>query len=900
MQEYKSLELFAGCGGLALGLEQAGFNSIGLVEIDKSTANTLRANRPRWNVLCADIRDIASQNLEELFSIKRGELDLLSGGPPCQSFSTIGKRLGFADSRGQLFTYYAEFLRQLAPKMLLFENVKGLRGHDNGKTYATILQEFDNAGYITDYEILDAWDYGAPQRRQRLFTVGIRKDVYELCEFEFPTPHEYKPLLRDIKLDDHPGPADCAQYSENKKKVMELIPPGGCWKDLPEDIAKEYMKQCWYMPGGKTGILRRFKLDEPSFTIMTAPSSKQADRCHPYEVRPFSYRENARIQTFPDDWVFCGSLSSKYRQIGNAVPVSLAKDMGIKAHELLDRYYAVSSKEDTRMATRGDKKNNYEASEAFLQYEEEIVSNPAYAGMPDLRHDDGTIQWEAPSNRGSGVFQFSHDKRYQWWAEKAKEIGISTDEDKWISKVAKTIHPTKLHPCKVCGRVMDIRYCYLSANFMKRVQKLPFYDGSVEMDEITHIIDFVTAFVDTYGNKAYAALPGLLKCTQVKEFPRIPNDLSAWTKWIEEEYIPKEPSMLGPGAMSNAPDRLDGFHTFNRCCRSTADKGRSKENLASYSTDRRAFENWSDGNWITANKLMGFINSNPDMKKEHCANESSGGHHPRPCSADHIGPISLGFCHRPEFQFLCKPCNSAKNNRMYYSDVERLIEAENNGETVATWYANPVWQKCKSKVTDKESALRLSRVMRDNRNIAMMLLADFLKKNEYLFLLTLLNLEYADYEYEIIPNSVKINNQIVTVDFSRKASSLRYVSIQKTRKIRVAFAALDEYSRKGNRNGYTFTNREINALKAKAFSVLSGASSDLKAKNRELISILSNEENADAEIEKFIASFDYKELVNSKEFVAVKKILIDIMTAVANELSSNWDDPRYSREIADE
>lgn len=340
MKTFTSLELFAGCGGLALGLEMSGFTTIGLVEIDRSAAETLKTNRPNWNVICADIRDIASHNLEELFSIKKGELDLLSGGPPCQSFSTIGKRLGFADSRGQLFTYYTEFLRQLAPKMLIFENVKGLRGHDNGHTYATILEAFDAAGYVTNYEVLDAWDYGVPQRRQRLFTVGIRKDIHEICEFEFPKPHEYKPLLKDIKLDTDPGVEECARYSQNKQKVMELIPPGGCWKDLPEDIAKEYMKQCWYMPGGKTGILRRFKLDEPSFTIMTAPSSKQADRCHPFEIRPFSYRENARIQTFPDDWVFCGSLSSKYRQIGNAVPVALAKDMGTKAYELLDQYYS--------------------------------------------------------------------------------------------------------------------------------------------------------------------------------------------------------------------------------------------------------------------------------------------------------------------------------------------------------------------------------------------------------------------------------------------------------------------------------------------------------------------------------------------------------------------------------
>ena len=552
------------------------------------------------------------------------------------------------------------------------------------------------------------------------------------------------------------------------------------------------------------------------------------------------------------------------------------------------------------MATKGNKRINFEANEAFLQYEEEIVNHPAYAGMPDLRHDDETIQWEAPSNRGAGVFQFSHDKRYQWWVEKAVQIGISTEEDKWISKVAKTIHPTKQHPCKVCGCVMDIRYCYLSSNFIKRVQKLPFFDGAVEMEEVTHILDFITAFVDTYGDKAYDAIPALLKCTQVKEIPSLPHDLATWTSWIENNYIPKEPSMLSPGVMSNAPDRLDGFHTFNRCCRSTADKGRSKENLASYSTDRRAFENWSDGNWITANKLMGYINSNTDMNQEHCANESNGGLHPRPCSADHIGPISLGFCHRPEFQFLCKPCNSAKNNRMYYSDVCHLIEAEENGETVATWYANPIWQKCKSKVTDKESALRLSRVMRDNRNVAMMLLADFINRKEFLFLFTLLNLEYADYEYDITPSSARIIKQIVTVDFEKKTSTLRYVNIQKTRKIRVAFSSLSEYAQKENRNGFTYTNSAIEVLKKKAFLVLSKVDADLKEKNRVLTSILSGDEVNDAKIKAFLSSTNYAALKQKKEYIEVKKILIQIMDEVSTALSSNWDDPRYSREIIDE
>lgn len=543
---------------------------------------------------------------------------------------------------------------------------------------------------------------------------------------------------------------------------------------------------------------------------------------------------------------------------------------------------------------------NEEAIEAFLQYEEEIAAHPAYAGMPDLRYGDGSIQWETPSNRSSGIFRFSHDKRYNWWMKKAAEVGISTDEHQWISKVAKMIHPTKLHPCKICGRVMDIRYSYLSASLIGRVKKLPFYDGSVEMDELTHILDFVSSFTDIYGSRAFDALPGLLKCAQVKEIPPIPNNPGAWSAWIEQCYIPLEPSMLGPGAMANPPDRLDGFHTYNRCCRPSADTGRWKKNLASYTTDRRAFENWSDGNWITANKLMGYISLDPRMKMERCAGEYRGGIHPRPCTADHIGPISLGFCHRPEFQFLCRKCNSAKNNRMYYSDVLHLIEAEQSGETVTTWYADAIWQMCKARVTDRESALRLSRVMRDNRSAAMTLLAEFLERHEYLFLFSLLNLEYADYEYGIISGSEQIRDQILTVRFSRKKSMLRYVEIQKARKVRVAFSSLAEYAEKKNRNGYQWENPETRGLQAYAFALLSGAGADLREKNEELISALNCRRGSGWKLEEFISTIDYRSLQNNEIYARVKSLLSSIMEITAAEIASRWDDPRYFRELADE
>ena len=144
---YKSIELFAGAGGLALGLEQAGFEHIGLVEFDKSAAETLTHNRPNWNVLCEDVEIVAARDLEEEFKIKKGDLDLLSGGAPCQSFSYAGKRLGLDDVRGTMFYHYATFLHKLQPKMFLFENVRGLLTHDKGRTYETICNIFNDEGY---------------------------------------------------------------------------------------------------------------------------------------------------------------------------------------------------------------------------------------------------------------------------------------------------------------------------------------------------------------------------------------------------------------------------------------------------------------------------------------------------------------------------------------------------------------------------------------------------------------------------------------------------------------------------------------------------------------------------------------------------------------------------------
>jgi DNA (cytosine-5)-methyltransferase 1 len=319
------IELFAGAGGLALGIEKAGFDALALIEFDKDATATLKKNRPAWNIICDDIANVSPGDLSARFNIPVGSLDLLSGGAPCQAFSYAGKRLGLEDTRGTLFYHFAVFLEKLYPKTFLFENVRGLLTHNRGRTYEIILEIFSQSGYTIQKQILNAWDYGVAQKRERLITIGIRNDLIDSVKIKFPRPHPYKPVLRDV-LKNVPQ-SDGTQYSEYKRKIFELVPPGGYWRDIPEDIARDYMKSCWNMDGGRTGILRRLSLDEPSLAVLTSPSQKQTDRCHPLEARPFNVRENARIQCFPDDWQFVGSVGSQYKQVGNAVPVSLAYDI---------------------------------------------------------------------------------------------------------------------------------------------------------------------------------------------------------------------------------------------------------------------------------------------------------------------------------------------------------------------------------------------------------------------------------------------------------------------------------------------------------------------------------------------------------------------------------------------
>ncbi len=338
-KEYSSVELFAGAGGLALGLEKSGFKTLALVENNHYAAETLRSNRPDWNVVEEDIERVMDQGITHYINkpLKNKELDLLSGGYPCQSFSYAGNKLGLKDTRGTLFYYFAEALKELQPKLFLAENVRGLKSHDGGRTLKTMIKVFENEGYDIKFKVLNSINYNVAQKRKRLFIIGIRKDLKEKynLEYKFPKPLDSKLVLKDV-IKNVPK-SEGATYSENKKEVLEKVPPGGCWRDLPESVAKEYMGKSYYSSGGRTGMARRLSWDEPSLTILTSPGQKQTERCHPEEIRPFTVRESARIQSFDDHWKFEGPITSKYKQIGNAVPVQLAKAVGLSLVKILNQ-----------------------------------------------------------------------------------------------------------------------------------------------------------------------------------------------------------------------------------------------------------------------------------------------------------------------------------------------------------------------------------------------------------------------------------------------------------------------------------------------------------------------------------------------------------------------------------
>ena len=336
----KSISLFSGAMGLDIGLQQAGIDIQIGQDFNKACVNTMFQNGHK--AILGDICRIEPEELLSAAGLTFGEPFLICGGPPCQPFSTAGKRLGINDPRGSLFREYVRMIDVIRPRFFVMENVKGLMSsplkdadgkNTAGKVIDIILEEFAKLNYKTVYGVLDSVNYGVPQFRERFVMIGSRdnEDIFLPIptHFQMHQNAAYRwSTLGDWIRDLENTPGECADFTPLRLKYLKMVPEGGNWKNLPPDILKEAMGGAYSSGGGKVGFYRRLSYSQPSPTVVTSPIQKATMMCHPTKDRPLSVAEYARIQQFPNDWKFTGTLVDKYRQIGNAVPIGLAKAIG--------------------------------------------------------------------------------------------------------------------------------------------------------------------------------------------------------------------------------------------------------------------------------------------------------------------------------------------------------------------------------------------------------------------------------------------------------------------------------------------------------------------------------------------------------------------------------------------
>jgi DNA (cytosine-5)-methyltransferase 1 len=336
------VSLFSGAMGLDLGLMRAGLHVTISQDYDRWCVETIRHNG--HVAVAGDIRDLVSDDPDCDFLLKPAGLNAedvfaVVGGPPCQSFSTAGKRKGVEDARGQLFEQFVHVVDRIRPRFFVMENVKGLASMPSDPLQKfsqpvldVILDQFRAIGYHTVHAVLDAVHYGTPQFRERLVIIGSRDN--EPIFLPAPT-HFHLHQNADMRwntlgdaISDLTGDDRHANFSPKIADYLRLVPEGGNWKSLPPTRTREAMGGAYESGGGKVGFFRRLSFREPSPTLVTSPIQKATMLCHPVKTRPLSVREYARIQDFPDYWEFQGSTAECYRQIGNAVPIPLGFAIG--------------------------------------------------------------------------------------------------------------------------------------------------------------------------------------------------------------------------------------------------------------------------------------------------------------------------------------------------------------------------------------------------------------------------------------------------------------------------------------------------------------------------------------------------------------------------------------------
>ena len=498
----------------------------------------------------------------------------------------------------------------------------------------------------------------------------------------------------------------------------------------------------------------------------------------------------------------------------------------------------------------------------FITYCEKLIRTEEFDGFPVSRNNDDAIGWVKTKNSNEGLL------RTKWWQDKAVSLGLPTT-GKWISNVVKEIHPFGKKPCQVCGRALSIRYVYPTKTTIKSINKhLSTNFDYHDFQSIFEIADIVNSQRGRDGLKSLS--------TSLKIRFDDGDGLEKLKQTIQDEFVGEESRKFSPGAMSNAPDRLDGYHTYNICCRSKEDTGRHAENMGTYNQDRRAYEQWAEGDLKVASRMMraGAGDGVCAMCKER-----------KKMTADHIGPISLGFAHRYDgFQPLCSSCQGGKRDRLFKRDMDILIQQENDGSQVVSWHAKGIWDGLKHLVQNDTQGESLSIAMKRNQWAYLTLLHKIYSSGHGIHLLPYLNPEqfYHDVEFiDIVPGQYKCANFVLTPGDKDQYSN------NAGRYLRVSFAALDDYVSKGNRRIIPVRNAEIEA----AFTEVTRTLTQSNAIPQDLVD---NFEQARKERDKDYRSRLMLEVWNKwdgadrPEDESVQRAIQSFMMAVWNQLIKEW------------
>ena len=431
-----------------------------------------------------------------------------------------------------------------------------------------------------------------------------------------------------------------------------------------------------------------------------------------------------------------------------------------------------------------------------LKYQEHIANHPNYKGMPLKRKNDETIKWVATIKTKGGK------ERVEFWEQKRQELEIEANhvlEPGFRQKVAFANHPTKIHICLFSGSELYIDYRYPSPNRIDLLNKA--YDQDLKYYDLD-IYETTNLLFDVDGCRRFC---NIFKIN--KEF----NNVDELLGILKEDYVDVEYSpFVSHGVMSNSPDRFDGYHSYNNDVRAITDTGRYKDNLKKYTQDRRVYEMWSGGDWKMADRLYATFVKNG-------------------VSPDHIGPMSLGFAHRPKFQPMTANENSAKGNRMTLSDVQILIDDEKNGDEVITWHSKYIWDKLKDKINNDTEALKLSGLMRKNLHHVLIVFSMINERGHSAFLEQFLNpdFSYFDYEFKGFNPETGEYEEVVSKKLegqNQKNNVERY--------FRIAFEKLVEYADKDNRRNKIWESDAISKKVNKVLELL-----DVN-KNEEALNIL--------------------------------------------------------------